>query len=133
MNGIELSPLGSKTQFDNYNSDAELSELEMIALYHIKAAFAKASEDFDVLRFRRRSQDYLTVISPNDDDFCRIKVTSRSIWFSVHGLTLPESFKSDARFDGVKKTLVHWKVKLKSIDDFIDNSDLILASYLSTK
>lgn len=133
MNGIEISPFGSKSQFDNYNSDAELTELETTALSHIRNTFIQASEDFDVLRFRRRSQDYLTIISPNDDDFCRIKVTSRSIWFSVHGLTLPEHIKSDSRFDGVKKTLVHWKVKLSSVEDFIDNSDLILASYTSSK
>lgn len=133
MNGITISPFGSTSQFDNYNTDAELTEFEMEAISYIKQTFLDNGEAFDVLRFCRRSQDYLTILSPNDIDFCRIKVTSRSIWFSVNGLRLSEALKNDIRFEGVKKTSVHWKVKLNCIEDFKDNSDLILESYVSIK
>ena len=132
MNGVEISPLGIKAQFDNYNTDAELTELEKEALKYIKAYFVENGADFDSLRFCRRSENYLSVIAPTDTDFCRLKVSERSVWYSVHGARLSEPLRNDSRFDGVKKSLLHWKVKLKSPADFKDNSDLILESYLVT-
>ena len=133
MNGIYISPYGCSSQFDNYNKDADLTELESQALEYIKIAFTNLNIDFNELRFRRRSDSYLTILAPNDIDFCRLKVSERSTWFSVHGMHLSEPLKSDPRFNGAKKNTLHWKVKLNDVTDFINNSDLIVQSYLSLK
>lgn len=130
---IKISIHGIESQFDNYDADAIPTELESIALEAIGSEFKKRGLDFGEIRFRRRSDKYLTLLAPNDFDFCRIKVGERSVWFSVHGIKLPAEIKNDSRFDGVKKTLVHWKVSLKNVSDFQHNSDLIAESYLSIR
>lgn len=133
MNGVSISPQGFQSQFDSYDSDAILTEYEKKALSYIEEAFEENGLPFSELRFRRRSDSYLSVLALNDMDFLRIKASERSVWFSVHGLHLSPELKSDARFDGVKKTLIHWKVKLKDVDDLKDNTDLIIESYLSIR
>ncbi|MBR0141893.1 MAG: hypothetical protein IJM19_06575 [Ruminococcus sp.] len=130
---ITISLDGVKSEFDGYDSDAVLTSIETKAIEYIKREFEKREINFDEIRFRRRSKDYLTLLAPNDFDFCRIKVGERSVWFSVHGLNLPKEIKNDERFDKVKKTLIHWKVKLGSIDEFLENSDLIAESYISIR
>lgn len=130
---IEITPYGVKSEIDNYNTDAVMTELEKEAIGYIKREFKKRNIDFGEIRLRRRSKAYLTLLAPNDYDFCRIKAGKQSVWFSVHGFNLPENIKNDSRFDNAKKTLLHWKIKLSSIDDFKDNSDLISESYLSIK
>ena len=102
MNGVYISPFGCGSQFDRYNQDAELTEFENIALDYIKSAFSAADLNFEELRFRRRSDNYLTILSPNDNDFCRLKVSERSVWYSITGAYLPSDLKNDPRFDGVK-------------------------------
>lgn len=133
MNGVIFSAGKVQGQFDNYNTPAELTDLEHEALSFIKVAFSEAGEDFNALRFCRRSQNYLTILSPNDNDFCRIKVSDRSVWLSINGKILPKELQSDPRLDDVQKNLIHWKVKLSSISEFKNYSDLILADYLATK
>ena len=133
MNGISIFPNGIHSQFDNYNKDSDLTELEKQALSYIKQEFEENDIDFNTLSFRRRSEDYLTILAYNEYDFCRLKVTERSIWFSINGIILPNSIKNDPRFDGVKKSLIHWKIKLPNIESIKDNADLILESYLALK
>ena len=133
MNGVSISPQGFQSQFDNYNTDAILTDYEKKALSYIEEAFEENGLPFSELRICRRSDSYLSVITLNDMDFLRIKASERSIWFSIHGLQLSPELKADSRFDGVKKTLIHWKVKLKDIEDFKDNTDLIIESYLSIR
>ncbi|MBR4627747.1 MAG: hypothetical protein IKO47_08625 [Ruminococcus sp.] len=116
---------------DNYNADAELSILEEFAVALIKDEFIKRNINFDCIRFRRRSKDYLTLLAPNDFDFCRIKTTERVTWFTIHGLNLPKQIQNDERFNDTKKNLVHWKVRLDNVGDFETNSDLIAESFVS--
>lgn len=133
MNGVEITNGSIKGQFDSYNIPAELTELESRALLYVKESFDKAGEDFDLLKFRRRSQDYLSILSPDDNDFFRIKATSRSVWFSVNGKILPKELQLDDRFNDVKKSLIHWKVKLNDISDLKIYADIILAAFTATK
>lgn len=128
---IRISVDGVTSEFDNYNTDAVLTELEDTAIKYIRNEFIKRNLDFDCIRFRRRSKDYLTLLAPNDFDFCRIKSTERATWFSIHGLNLPKPIQDDERFGDTKKTLIHWKVKLGNVEDFATNSDLIAESFIS--
>mgnify|MGYP002627270009 CR=1 FL=1 len=116
-----------------YDEKPTLTPLESKALEYIKATFEANGIDFGkAVRLRRRSQSYLTLISPNDDDFCRIKVGTRSVWFSVDAWMLDEEKTEDSRFDEIKnRNIRHWKVNLNCIEDFATNSDLILATYQS--
>lgn len=119
------------TDFDNYNKPTDLTILEAVAVDYIKEEFEKSGIDFSkAVRFRRRSENYLTLIAPNDVDFCRIKAGSIAIWFSVDAWRLDEDKKSDPRFSGVKnRNTRHWKVYLNRIYDFETNSDLIVDTY----
>lgn len=132
---ITISFDGSKvkleSQFDNYDKPALLNANEEKAIGYIKDEFLKKGINFDEIQFRRRSQSYLTLLSPNNFDFCRIKVGIKSVWFSILTKPLSEKIKADHRFDSVKnRQTLHWKIKLESIDDFKNNSDLIVESYI---
>ena len=133
MKGTVISKGEITGAFDNYNAPAELTDDEKTAIDYIKAVFDDNSVDFSQIKFCRRSNNYLSLITSNNMDFCRIKVGKRSCWFSIHGLQLPDDIKQDKRFESVNKKLVHWKVLLSDVSDFKSNSDLILESYLSVK
>lgn len=129
---IIISSDGEISSLDSYDMPAELTVYEKKAVFHIYNAFTESGIDFDDMRFRRRSCSYLTMLAPNGNDFCRIMASERTAWFSVDVWRLSDKIKSDSRFDDVKKrTIRHWKVKLNCIDDFKDNSDLIVESYKS--
>lgn len=130
---ITISSEGVTSDLYKHDADEELSMLEEYAVSYIKDEFIKRNINFDCIRFRRRSKDYLTLLAPNDFDFCRIKTTERVTWFSVHGLNLPKTIQNDERFNDTKKSLVHWKVKLNSVGDFETNSDLIAESFISIR
>ena len=117
----------------NHDLKAILTTSENEAIKYIKAVFIENGIDFDrVIRFRRRSKDYLTLITPNDIDFCRIKIGTISIWFSIDTWGLSDDKRSDHRFSNVKnRNTRHWKVTLNCLEDFKTNSDLILAAYMS--
>lgn len=133
MNGVFISSSGCGSQFDRYNQAAELTDLEKKAVEYIKSAFFDADLNFEELRFIRMSDNYLTILAPNDTDFCRLKASNRSSWFSVAGVYLPDSLKIDPRFDGIKKSLLHWKIKLNGVDDLKNNSDIIIETYIGIK
>lgn len=129
----EQGKVDISTSLDNYNQPAELTMLEKQVALYIKNAFLKNDIDFDkTIRFRRRSQCYLTLIAPNDVDFCRIKAGIKSVWFSVDSWLLDEEKKNDIRFDNVKNRKArHWKVELNYIQDFENNADLIVDTFKS--
>lgn len=118
---------------DRYNQPAVLTSLEKQIARYIKKAFEINGIDFDkAIRFRRRAQSYLSLIAPNDDDFCRIKIGPKSIWFSIDAWRLDEEKRNDARFNNIKNRKIrHWKVYLNCIEDFESNTDLIVDSYKS--
>ena len=119
--------------FARYNADAELTEVEQIAINIIISQFEEFSVDFSKIKICRRSDNYLSLVAENEFDFCRIKAGTRSSWFSIHGLNLSDDLKNDSRFDECNKKIVHWKIKLSTIEELEDYVDLILESYLSIK
>lgn len=130
---IEQSFTTVSASSDYYNQPANLTIPEKQAALYIKKAFLSNNIDFDkLIRFRRRSQNYLSLIAPNDDDFCRIKIGPKSIWFSIDAWRLDEERKNDARFNNIKNRRIrHWKVYLNCIEDFEKNTDLIIDTYKS--
>lgn len=129
----EASKLEVSSSIDTYDSPAILTTLEKQIAIYIKKAFEANGINFDkAIRFRRRSKSYLTLIAPNDLDFCRIKAGIRSVWFSIDSWTLDKEKKNDIRFDNVKnKKIRHWKIELNCIEDFENNTDLIIGTYKS--
>lgn len=96
----------------------------------VKKEFEKEGIDFSQIRFRRRSDSYLTLITPDGTDFCRIKTGVQAFWFSLDCWRMKTD---DKRFSNVKnKNMRHWKVQLSSIEDFGTNADLIIECYKST-
>jgi len=115
-----------------YYQEANLTETEKNAIAQIKTVFEEKTADFSEIFFKRMSSNYLSMFY-REYDFCRIKVGSRSCWFSVLSSNLPDNIKSDIRFEKSDKKLLHWKVNVESISDFKSIADLILDSYLSVK
>lgn len=142
MNGIaigfdyEKGEIISKSQFDKYNEDAELTELENQAVKIIKSAFEKETLPFDKIKFRRHSQSYLSlfIFDPKinqDTDFCRIKAGVKSIWISLD-MWRAKDYQDDMCLSAVtNKNQRHWKVKLNCIDDFENITDLIINVFKS--
>lgn len=131
INLNENSKVSVSDPFARYDQPAELQILEKQAALYIKSAFLKNGIDFDrAVRFRRRSQSYLSLIAPNNIDFCRIKVGVKAIWFSVDAWSLDTEKLNDLRFNNVKNRATrHWKVELDRIEDFESNADLIIDTY----
>lgn len=115
--------------YKDYHTPAELTTNEKYALKLIKNEFEKEGIDFSQIRFRRRSDSYLTLLSPDGTDFCRIKAGIQAFWFSVDCWRMETD---DVRFKNVKnKNMRHWKVQLNCIEDFGANADLIVECYKS--
>lgn len=120
------------TQFDDYDKPAELTELEVPAIDIIKSGFANNQLNFNSIKMVRRTKNYLSLILPNDNDFCRIKAGVRSNWISLDFVACSDDIKNDTRLEIVKnKHQRHWKIQLNSIDRLNDYMDLIIESYKS--
>ena len=77
----------------------------------------------------RRSHSYLSLLYDRND-FLRFKLTSRAKWLSLFiPPELREKYKDSPLFtDQKKKSLLHWKAKLSSLDDVEKYKELIVAS-----
>ena len=125
MNGVFSFGIDEDGKFffesatDRYDTEVEPTEIEAEALKHI-INVTGAVHLYD------RSGDYLTICNDSDVDFCRLKATPRSLWFS---LDVPDEFKNDERLASVpNKNQRHWKIKLKSIDEIGNYADIIEAA-----
>ena len=98
----------------------------------VSAIFSAAGPLAASLHCERRSDAYLSIVGPEyGDDFCRLKATARSLWFSLD-LTARD-VSGDPRLSCVKnKRQRHWKIPLDSIDDIAAYGDLVLLSLEST-
>jgi len=85
----------------------------------------------EAIHLERRTDAYLTLVVCEYCDFCRLKISQRSKWFSV--ATWPknpsELIESGWPEPVNDKKQCHWKYKLVSVDDLKNYSDLILQSY----
>ena len=104
---------------DRYDTEVEPTELEAQALEHIIPITG-------AVKLYQRSDSYLTICNEGGNDFCRLKVTPRTMWFS---LDMPFAYYEDPRLEHVpNKNQRHWKIKLSSIDDIDLYSDIIKAA-----
>lgn len=115
---------------DSYNEPTVLSDNEQAAIAIVKAAFEQANLRFDIIDMCHRSTDYLTLLTPDGVDFCRIKAGARSTWISLDMWTYKGSAKDDTRFDSyANKKNRHWQINLRCIDDIASVADLIVAVF----
>lgn len=78
-----------------------------------------------------RSDDYLTLLSPSGNDFCRIKFTKRAAWFSLDCWS-GGNIKDDPLLAGVKnKNQRHWKINISGPSDLHTYAHIIAAVYNS--
>lgn len=80
------------------------------------------------LHCERRSSSYLSIVGPRyGDDFCKLKATSKSLWFSLALWSC--GVEKDPRLDCVaNKNQRHWKIPLSDVSDILQYSDLIRLS-----
>lgn len=117
------------SEFDKRNQEPELSEYEKQALSIIKTGFEKEQLSFDNVSLRRYSDNYLTLISPNNNDFCRIKAGQKSAWISLDVWNNKEIQNDDRFLEFKKRSQRHWKINLPSISEFYKVTDLIISVY----
>ena len=130
FDGVNVSITSS---FDRYKEPVILSENEKYALKIIEKAFIDSGIDFDSIHLERRTNNYLTIVSSSDNDFCRIKIGLRSKWISLDLHLCDDAIKNDKRLSDVEnKNQIHWKIPLKTIEDLQNYSDIIVASFKST-
>ena len=115
---LEFDPNTLKVIQPDSDRCVELNELE-------KEVFDKIihmiSNDVDIskIRLEKRSDAYTSVVFGNLNDFMRFKFTDKTKWIS---LRLPREIAKENMdnplFDAQKnKRQLHWKSKLKSVDE----------------
>lgn len=105
--------------FDS-DGEIELTDLEKEAVSYIQKFCGEIDIDL-------RSDSYLTICNKSGNDFCRIKVTPRTKWFSLD--MSGTGFEDDQRLESVtNKNQRHWKIKLNSVDELEKYADIIQAS-----
>lgn len=115
---------------DRKNEPVVLSDYETHAIQIINKALSDAGINTENIHLERRTDSYLTIVSGKDCDFCRIKVTSRTAWFSLDLWLLTSELANDSRLFNVKnKNQRHWKIPLCDVGDLQNYNDLIVMSY----
>lgn len=130
----EKCEINIKSQLNQYDENPILSELEEKAISIIKIAFEKENISFEKVLIRRYSKEYLTLIIPPNNDFCRFKTGKKSTWISLDMSICKKELENDIRFANVQNTRKkYWKINLNSIDDFENVTDLIIMIYRTGK
>jgi len=136
MNGIKISfdenGISVYSSEDRRNEPVVLSEEEHQAVEIIETALSALPNLHEPIHLERRTDKYLTVITCNVWDFCRVKLGKRSNWVSLSlSPSDCELFFNDLRFSNeLNKNQRHWKIALSCIDDLKGCSDLIQKAYL---
>lgn len=116
-------------------SPNDLNEYEKEAISIIKSILQTNSFDTSTIQLERRTSNYLTLLINNSDckigkDFCRIKMTNRTTWISLDLWGFTKQLENDPRLNIVtNKNQRMWKIKLSSIQDLYNYSDLISLSF----
>lgn len=67
---------------NQYDDNPVLSELEKEAISIIRKSFEKEHLSFETVSVRRYSKEYLTLVVPPNNDFCRFKAEKGNVDFS---------------------------------------------------
>lgn len=130
MNGVEIVHENGKTvvksNFDRQYEPVVLTPEESIAVSIVCECL---SHLHCKIHLERRTANYLSIIANDSYDFCRIKIGTRSTWFSVFMPRIQAEFVNDSRLSGVKnKNQFHWKINLNRIDELKQYTDIIQKS-----
>lgn len=116
-------------------SPDDLNEYEKEAISIIKSILQTNGFDTSTIQLERRTSNYLTLLINNSDckigkDFCRIKMTNRTTWISLDLWEFTKQLENDSRLNIVtNKNQRMWKIKLSSIQNLYNYSDLISLSF----
>ncbi len=112
------------------DGDEPLTDLEEKAVQIINSILADAGMDPSDVHTERRAGSYLTLVCGENRDFCRVKMGSRSVWFSLDLWHHTSAIKDDPRLANVNnKNQRHWKIPLCVVDDLREYSDFIVLAY----
>jgi len=115
----------------NYPVVTNFTELETAFVQNVENILRDCFNPDFPIRIEQRSQDYLSMMVGEHSDFLRFKCTERTKWFTVCLSPIKRKESGiESRFDSCKPTIIHWKIKLKSVDDLINYSDIIQDAYL---
>lgn len=127
----ENGEINIKSQLNRYDDNPVLSELEKEAISIIRKAFEKEHLSFEAVSVRRYSKEYLTLVVPPNNDFCRFKTGKKSTWISFDMSICKKDLENDIRFVDVQnRRKKYWKINLNSVDDFENVIDLIIIIYI---
>lgn len=122
----ENGVVGVRCSSDRAKEPVQLNQYESDALSIITNSLPKSAD----VRLERRTDSYLTLVTGENGDFCRIKATERAKWFSLDLWNATDEIKNDDRLQNVKnKNQRHWKIPLSSISDLSLYADFILFAY----
>lgn len=130
MNGIEInyekSKITIKSEFDKRNEPVILVPGEETAISIICSHLLELGYEF---RLERRTDNYLSIVVNDNNDFCRIKMGAKSKWFSVYMPLIEKQLADDSRLSCVKnKNQFHWKINIDKPEDISKYLDIIQQS-----
>lgn len=110
----------------NYSQPVELTEHEAKALSIINDIL----DGYGDIRVERHSDNYLSIVTGERGDFCRLKMTERTKWMSLDLWKSPAYIQNDERLKSVKnKNQRHWKIILTDINDIRNYADFIVSAF----
>lgn len=127
---IENGVAGCRCSFDRAKEPVVLNQHEAAALSIIKESLPESAD----VRVERRTDSYLTLITGEYGDFCRLKATDRAKWVSLDLWNAADEIKKDDRLQIVKnQNQRHWKIPLSCVADLEQYSFFINAAYSANK
>lgn len=127
---FESGVAGCRCSFDRTKEPVLLNQYEATALSIIKESLPESAD----VRVERRTDSYLTLITGEYGDFCRLKATDRAKWVSLDLWNAADEIKKDGRLQIVKnQNQRHWKIPLSCVGDLERYSVFIVAAYNANK
>lgn len=121
--------------FAHYGEERELNLNDEEKLL-VDNLFALLKDDIDIskLKLTRKSDNYATIEvqgTEYDYDLIRFKYTERARWISIFLNDADrEKYIDDPLFAAQKKkTQIHWKSKIDSLDDLHKYKDMLINAY----
>lgn len=127
---IENGVAGCRCSFDRAKEPVVLNRHEAAALSIIRESLPESAD----VRVERRTDGYLTLITGEYGDFCRLKATDRAKWVSLDLWGATDEIKNDDRLQIVKnQNQRHWKIPLSCVADLEKYSIFINVAYSANK
>lgn len=130
--GIDKNNIYSRNIFEK---PLALTPEEELAVDIIYKALSDSEIDAAEIHAERRSTNYISIVAFFDYDFIRLKIGTRSKWFSVFlSLTDRVELANDVRFSNISnKQQIHWKVSFSEIEQLEKHTDLFKRAFTAAK